>query len=67
MNAMLKDTKTTIAVDGMPKCDVYTASAAIIRAREEQAAHPDAKITMYQWDNLMYAYNPYTDNVDFEY
>lgn len=64
MTGTLQDIMSTIAVDGVPKCDVYTASAALDRAREEHAANSDARVTIYQWNNRMYAYNPYTDTVD---
>lgn len=67
MYGLLRDCKSTIAVDGMPRCDVYTALAALDRARSEQAVHPDAKVTIYQWDNTMYVYNSHTDAVDLEY
>lgn len=67
MNDVLKDIKTTIAVDGVPKCDVYTAQAAWDRAREEHEINPAAKVVAYQWDNYMHVYNPDIDGFQPEY
>lgn len=67
MNDILKDIKTTISVDGIPKCDVYTAQAALDRSREEQEINPTARVVAYQWDNHMHVYNSDIDGFQPEY
>lgn len=67
MNDALKDIKTTIAVEGVPKCDVYTAQAALDKAREEHEINPTAKVAVYQWDNHSHVYNPDIDGFQPDY
>ena len=61
---MLQDMKTTLAVDGMPKCDVHTAAAALEAARRLNIENPGAKITVYQWNNTHWYYDAATDSIE---
>ena len=49
--------KHTIAVNGIPICDVYNDTRAEKRARLELEENPNATIKMYAWDNTWYHFD----------
>lgn len=49
--------KRTIAVNGIPICDVYNDAHAKKRAMLEPEENPNATIKMYAWDNTLYHFD----------